>query len=76
MHPDYSDTVEYSFDVGPGPFPRWAKTARKAVYVFLVITQIGFCSVYFVFVATNIKQASHDTRRLFRLSERLCFEES
>ncbi|XP_026276228.1 proton-coupled amino acid transporter-like protein CG1139 isoform X2 [Frankliniella occidentalis] len=56
VHPDYAETAQYSFEVGPGAFPRWASTVRKAVYASLVCTQLGFCTVYFVFIASNMKQ--------------------
>ena len=57
-HPDYADTAQLSFEMGPRPFPRWASLARRIIHVFLVVTQLGFCSVYFVFIASNMKQAS------------------
>lgn len=56
VHPDFAETTQYSFEAGPGPFPRWAVAAKRAVYASLVFTQLGFCTVYFVFVASNIKQ--------------------
>ncbi|XP_034243876.1 proton-coupled amino acid transporter-like protein CG1139 isoform X2 [Thrips palmi] len=56
VHPDFAATTQYSFEAGPGAFPRWAVTARKAVNACLVLTQLGFCTVYFVFIASNMKQ--------------------
>lgn len=32
---------------------------RKLVNVFLCITQLGFCCVYFVFISSNMKQVRH-----------------
>lgn len=32
---------------------------RNIVNVFLVITQLGFCCVYFLFVATNLQDTMH-----------------
>lgn len=32
---------------------------RTIVNVFLVITQLGFCCVYFLFVATNLQDTMH-----------------
>lgn len=56
VHPDFADTIKYSFEAGPGRFPRWADAARRACHACLICTQLGFCTVYFVFVASNMKQ--------------------
>ncbi|KAE8740835.1 hypothetical protein FOCC_FOCC013627 [Frankliniella occidentalis] len=56
VHPDYPETMQYSLEAGPWLFPRWAVAGRKTVYVCLVCTQLGFCAVYFMFVASNMKQ--------------------
>lgn len=37
---------------------RHAGAAKIVVNVFLMITQLGFCCVYFVFMAQNIRQVS------------------
>ena len=34
---------------------------RRSVNVFLILTQFGFCCVYTVFVAQNIKQVNFNT---------------
>ena len=34
----------------------YSKTAKKVINVFLCITQLGFCCVYFVFVAHSLKR--------------------
>eukprot|EP00794_Sanderia_malayensis_P006943 gene6943-7723_t len=50
---DYGEVAEACFL----PFSkRKAHLAKRVVNIFLVITQLGFCSVYFVFVAANIKE--------------------
>ncbi|KAJ1525408.1 hypothetical protein ONE63_010222 [Megalurothrips usitatus] len=58
--PDYADTVEHTFRAGPGLFPRLATPARVLANVFLVMTQLGFCCVYFVFISSNVKQVLDD----------------
>lgn len=53
----YADVAEKCFATSSSErLKKWSKSARLIVNVFLCITQLGFCCVYFVFVAQNIQQ--------------------
>lgn len=52
----FAGTVEMCFATGPLRLRKYSMFMRKLVNVFLCITQLGFCCVYFVFISTNMKQ--------------------
>ncbi|RXM91978.1 Proton-coupled amino acid transporter 1 [Acipenser ruthenus] len=54
---DYGNCMQYGLEVGPVPLlQRHAIWGRRVVNAFLMVTQLGFCCVYFVFLSDNIKQ--------------------
>jgi len=40
-------------------YPRRAHIGRHLVNIFLCVSQLGFCSVYFVFISSNLQQVSN-----------------
>ena len=53
----YSDVAETCFATSESPrLRRAAPTARRVIDVFLCITQLGFCCVYFVFISQSLEQ--------------------
>ncbi|XP_013395783.2 proton-coupled amino acid transporter 4-like [Lingula anatina] len=55
-HLEYNDVIELAFEDGPKIFQKFSNAARFAVNLFIIVTQLGFCCVYIVFIAANIKQ--------------------
>ncbi|KAK6172526.1 hypothetical protein SNE40_016162 [Patella caerulea] len=53
---EYADVMETALSTGPVKLRRFSKEARYLVLTFIIITQVGGCSVYVVFISTNIKQ--------------------
>uniref|UniRef100_A0A2P2I6I0 Proton-coupled amino acid transporter 2-like n=1 Tax=Hirondellea gigas TaxID=1518452 RepID=A0A2P2I6I0_9CRUS len=53
---DYATVTEAAFAQGPPSLRCLSTFARTTVNTFLTITQIGFCCVYVVFIAANLKQ--------------------
>lgn len=56
QHLDYASVMEMAFASGTERMQRWSNATRNMVNAFLLITQFGFCCVYTVFVAQNLKQ--------------------
>ncbi|XP_041987443.1 proton-coupled amino acid transporter-like protein CG1139 [Aricia agestis] len=53
--PGFADTVSLVFSYGPARLRPLAPTMKIMVNTFLCITQLGFCCVYIVFIANNVK---------------------
>lgn len=54
--PDYARTVELCFHHGPPSLRPWSTFMRMTVNMFICLTQMGFCCIYFVFISENLKQ--------------------
>lgn len=57
--PDYAETVEKCFEMGPPKLRKCAGIMRTSVNIFICVTQLGFCCIYFVFITSNITQILH-----------------
>ncbi|XP_061090239.1 proton-coupled amino acid transporter 1 isoform X2 [Conger conger] len=51
----YGDVMEQSME-NVSCLRRYSVWGRRVVNLFLIITQLGFCCVYFVFLSANVKQ--------------------
>ena len=56
----YEETAEICFRYGPTSLQGWSKTIGYIITSFLIMTQLGFCCVYFVFVTQHLRQALDD----------------
>ncbi|XP_063837696.1 proton-coupled amino acid transporter-like protein CG1139 [Ostrinia nubilalis] len=56
--PGFAETVFLVFQNGPARLRPLAPAMRVIINMFLCITQLGFCCVYIVFIATNVKMIS------------------
>ncbi|XP_050417748.1 neutral amino acid uniporter 4 [Patella vulgata] len=56
---DYADVFEKALETGPLSLRRFSRAGRIFIFALLIFTQIGFCSVYIVFIATSVKQVVH-----------------
>ncbi|XP_068245460.1 proton-coupled amino acid transporter-like protein pathetic isoform X2 [Palaemon carinicauda] len=53
----YEESAVAAFEYGPKNLRKYAKAVGYLITTFLLVTQTGFCCVYFVFIPQNLKQA-------------------
>ncbi|XP_028315971.1 proton-coupled amino acid transporter 1 isoform X2 [Gouania willdenowi] len=51
----YGEAVQYAME-NVTSLRRHSQWGKRTVNIFLIITQLGFCCVYFVFLSDNVKQ--------------------
>ncbi|KAF3694242.1 Proton-coupled amino acid transporter 1 [Channa argus] len=51
----YGEAMQYGMETVPW-LRRHSQWGKRTVNLFLIITQLGFCCVYFVFLSDNVKQ--------------------
>ncbi|XP_031624777.1 proton-coupled amino acid transporter-like protein CG1139 isoform X2 [Contarinia nasturtii] len=56
---DYSETCYSAFSTGPPRLRKFAPHAKYITNTFLVLSQMGFCCVYYLFVAKNLQDVGN-----------------
>lgn len=57
VNPDYAETVELCFSSSDKKkFRDLAPVMKRICNIFICVTQLGFCCIYFLFIGTNLKQ--------------------
>lgn len=55
--PDYAETVELCFSSSSSEmWQSFAPLMKRICNIFICVTQLGFCCIYFLFIGTNLKQ--------------------
>lgn len=53
---NFPEVSYYALSTGPFVWRKYAILLRRTINLFLCITQLGSCSVYFIFVSINLKE--------------------
>ncbi|XP_065226276.1 neutral amino acid uniporter 4-like [Planococcus citri] len=53
---NFPDTIGIAFETGPSIFKRMSKWIRWSIELFIILTQLGFCCVYFLFLSQSLNQ--------------------
>ncbi|KAF5299699.1 hypothetical protein FQA39_LY11494 [Lamprigera yunnana] len=73
QNPDFATTVELCFIVGSPRLKKWAPFMKTTVNLFICLTQLGFCCVYFVFISKNIQQVMDNYRLHYSVHAHMAF---
>ncbi|XP_022694513.1 proton-coupled amino acid transporter 1-like isoform X2 [Varroa jacobsoni] len=63
---DFAGVTQEAVACGPYRLRPYSRVAGKIINGFLILTQIGFCCVYFVFVATSVQKVAEGVLHLDR----------
>lgn len=55
---DYANIMRGSVEVGPSWISKYGYVFKQLVNINVFIAQLGFCCVYFVFMADNLQDVS------------------
>ncbi|KAJ3653326.1 hypothetical protein Zmor_012583 [Zophobas morio] len=62
VNPSFQETVEYTFDTSKlNILQKNAKRLGWMTNIFLLVCELGFCCVYFVFVANHVLEIAHNS---------------
>jgi proton-coupled amino acid transporter len=61
---DYANVMRGAVEVGPAWIRDYGYAAKQLVNVNMFVAQLGFCCVYFVFMADNLKQFFDETSEI------------
>ncbi|XP_054166223.1 proton-coupled amino acid transporter 1-like [Oppia nitens] len=53
--PDYEQLAEYTLAIGWSPVKKWSHLAKIVTSLFITLSQVGACAVYYLFIAENLK---------------------
>lgn len=60
-HLDYASLAKGAFKSGPRAVRAWSGSMSRVVDAVLLVSQLGICCVYLVFIVDNIEKVSHSS---------------
>lgn len=52
---EYEDVLYNAFDIAPSPLNKLKRPMKSVILVFLIVTQVGFCCIYILFIGENVR---------------------